>query len=75
MLLLQGGRDYNVTTADFAEWRAAIGAKTTVTMKTYPSLNHIFVAGTGPITPAEYNVAAFMDEEVVRDVAEWILGR
>lgn len=75
MLLLQGGRDYNVTMADFAEWRAAIGGKTTVTMKTYPSLNHIFVAGTGPITPAEYNVAAFMDEEVVRDIAAWMLAR
>lgn len=73
MLVLQGERDYQVTTAEFARWKAALGSRSDVTFRSYPSLNHLFIAGTGPSLPAEYLVAGHVAEEVVRDIADWIL--
>ena len=45
MLILQGERDYQVTMADFALWKAGLGNSKGVVMKCYPALNHLFVAG------------------------------
>ena len=72
MLILQGERDYQVTMDDFAAWRRAIGSRANVQLKSYPALNHLFIAGSGPSTPAEYNQPGHVDESVVRDIAEWI---
>src|SRR5262249_48835297 len=54
-LVLQGERDYQVTMTDFQRWKAALGTKPNVVFKTYPQLNHLFIAGTGKSTPAEYD--------------------
>jgi dienelactone hydrolase len=75
MLVLQGERDYQVTMTEFARWKAALGSRSDVTFRSYPSLNHLFIAGTGPSLPAEYLVAGHVAEEVVRDIADWILQR
>ncbi len=72
MLVLQGERDYQVTMEDFAKWKAALGGRSDVTLKSYPTLNHLFVAGTGPSLPAEYMIAAHVAEEVVRDIVAWV---
>ena len=75
MLILQGERDYQVTMADFAAWRAALGSRADVRLTTYPALNHLLIAGTGPSTPAEYRIEGHVDEAVVRDIAAWVLAR
>jgi hypothetical protein len=73
MLILQGERDYQVTMADdFAKWKAALSSKATVTFHSYPALNHLFIAGTGPSLPGEYNVPSHVDGDVIRDIAAWI---
>jgi dienelactone hydrolase len=72
MLVLQGERDYQVTMEDFAAWQRALGSRANVQLKSYPALNHVFIAGSGTITPAEYNQAGHVDETVVRDIAAWI---
>ena len=36
MLILQGGRDYQVTQADFDLWKQALGTQPRVTLKLYP---------------------------------------
>lgn len=72
MLILQGKRDYQVTMTDFARWTEAFQNDATVTMKTYPSLNHFFVAGSGVPTDAEYLIEGHVSEEVVIDIASWI---
>ena len=41
----------------------------------YPGLNHMFVAGAGPSTPAEYQQEGHVDAAVVRDIATWVLAR
>lgn len=72
MLILQGGRDYQVTTADFDGWRAALLSHPSATLKLYPDLNHLFMTGEGKSTPAEYEVAGHVAEEVIGDITGWI---
>ena len=74
MLVLQGERDYQVTMEEFARWQSALAGRPDVTFHSYPSLNHLFVAGIGMSLPAEYNTPGHISEEVVRDIATWILG-
>ncbi len=72
MLILQGGRDYQVTDKDFARWQAALDGRPNATLKEYPALNHLFIAGEGPSMPAEYLVAGRMADTVMADIAEWV---
>jgi uncharacterized protein len=73
MLILQGGRDYQVTVADdLARWRVALDGRREVTIKVYPKLNHLFVAGSGPSSPAEYEPAQHVDPAVITDIADWL---
>jgi len=69
---LQGGRDYQVTTEDFEEWKIALSARENVEFKLYPTLNHLFIEGEGPSTPAEYEIAGHVAERVIDDMANWI---
>ncbi len=73
MLILQGERDYQVTMDDFAKWKAALASKSNATFKSYPALNHLFLPGSGKSLPAEYNVPGHVAEDVVRDIAQWIV--
>jgi len=72
MLILQGKRDYQVTMTDFVAWNTTFSGNKNVTLKTYPLLNHLFIAGTGASTNAEYLIPGHVAEEVVTDVATWI---
>ena len=74
MLVLQGERDYQVTMEEFARWRSALADRSDVTFRSYPSLNHLFVAGTGKSLPAEYNTPGNVSGEVVQDIATWIMS-
>jgi dienelactone hydrolase len=74
MLVMQGGRDYQVTMAEFEKWKAALAGRADVTYHTYAALNHLFIAGSGKSLPAEYQVAGHVSELVVADIAAWILG-
>jgi uncharacterized protein len=76
MLILQGGRDYQVTVDDdLARWKAALGERPDVTIHVYPAHNHLFTAGSGPSTPAEYEPAQHVDSAVIADIADWIDSR
>jgi len=72
LLILQGMRDYQVTMTDFAHWNATFSGKQSVTLKTYPTLNHFFIAGTGTPTDAEYLIEGHVDEHVIVDIASWV---
>ncbi|HEX3769547.1 MAG TPA: DUF3887 domain-containing protein [Polyangiaceae bacterium] len=73
LLVLQGGRDWQVTVGeDFAGWQAALRGVPTATFKTYPSLDHRFVAGTGPSSPAQYRDGGHVDAAVITDIADWV---
>ncbi len=72
LLVLQGGRDYQVTTRDFNGWKDALGAQGNVSFLYYPDLNHLFIAGKGMSTPSEYESPGHVSAEVVTAIADWI---
>jgi hypothetical protein len=63
------------TEADFNNWKSALEAQPRVTLKLYPKLNHLFVAGEGKSTPAEYERPGHVSEEVIDDIARWIFHK
>ena len=73
LLILQGGRDYQVTTVDFELWRKELAACDRATLRLYPKLNHLFIAGEGRSTPAEYGRLGRVAQEVIDDIAAWVL--
>lgn len=72
LLILQGERDYQVTLKDdLAGWKT-LSDKKSVTFKTYPKLNHLFMEGEGPSSGAEYMKPANIPKYVVDDIAAWM---
>jgi hypothetical protein len=43
-----------------------------VTIKSYPTLNHLFMAGDGKSTPAEYERAGHVPDFVLDDIGGWV---
>jgi dienelactone hydrolase len=75
VFVAQGGRDYQVTDADLAIWRDALGGRAGVTVREYPALNHLFMAGEGKAMPVEYvGRTGHVSRELVDDVSRWVLG-
>jgi len=72
LLILQGERDYQVTMADFARWKSALEAHPRATCLSYPQLNHLFIAGQGKSSPAEYFTPGNVAAAVIDDVAAWV---
>ena len=74
ILVLQGGRDYQATTADLDVWKQALAKEPRAAFKFYPNYTHLFMpgAGSGPASPEDYSVAGNVSEDVVNDIAHWI---
>ena len=73
MYILQGERDYQVTMeGDFVKWENTFYNSENVTLKSYESLNHLFISGSGQPTNTEYNDPGNVDEQVINDIATWI---
>jgi hypothetical protein len=76
MLILQGGRDYQVTLADdLVHWSEGLAARPDVTITVFDSDNHLFFTGTGLSSPAEYEPAQHVDPDVITRIATWISSR
>ncbi len=72
VFISQGGRDYQVPPSELALWRSGLAGKTDVTIHEYPALNHLLMAGSGPVRPAEYAVPGHVDAGLVADLAAWV---
>jgi len=72
LLVLQGGRDYQVTEKDFDLWKQALTGRDDATLKLYPNLNHLFAEGKGKAVPAEYSKAGHVAQGVIDDIAAWV---
>jgi len=72
VLILQGGRDYQVTTKDFSGWKKSLTDNNNVEFILYPAHNHLFLSGKGKCTPAEYQITGHVDKAVIDDIAAWI---
>ncbi|MBN2602582.1 MAG: DUF3887 domain-containing protein [Candidatus Thermoplasmatota archaeon] len=72
MFFLQGERDYQVTMQDYNLWQIALATNENVTMKSYPTLNHLFISGSGTPNPEEYLNFSNVWEDVIEDIATWM---
>ncbi|MFO0615525.1 MAG: alpha/beta hydrolase [Polyangiaceae bacterium] len=73
-LVLQGGRDYQVTEKDdYALWKSGLGSKKGAEFQLFPKLNHAFCAGEGMATPNEYlTLSGHVDEPVIKAIAAFV---
>jgi dienelactone hydrolase len=72
MLILQGERDFQVKMTDFGLWKSGLAARKDIVFHSYPALNHLFVAGEGKSTEAEYRKPGHVAPEVVDEIAKWL---
>lgn len=72
MLFLQGGRDYQVTMKDFVLWKTGLAGRKEVAFQDFPALNHLFEAGEGRSTEAEYRKPGHVAPEVIDAIAKWV---
>lgn len=71
-LVLQGGRDYQVSMRDLQSWQSAlIGAEKNKYI-IYDDLNHLFMKGMLKSTPAEYMEQGNVDGRIITDISNWI---
>jgi dienelactone hydrolase len=72
VLVLQGERDFESNMKDFALWKAGLGTRKDATFQSYPSLNHLFIAGEGKGGELEYRKPGHVAPEVIDTIAKWI---
>lgn len=75
LLLLQGGRDIQVTDTDWRLWTRALSHTPRATLRHYPALNHLGIAGEGPGSTAEYLTAGTVDARLIADIADWVTAQ
>ena len=71
-LVLHGGRDIQVVEADWQGWQTAFADSPRVTLKAYPALSHLGIAGEGPGSLADYQTPGQVDADLINDIAAWI---
>ncbi len=80
MFFLQGTADFQITVEkDFEAYRAIVGDRENVTMKTYEGLNHLFMQtsakeGEKPGL-SDYKQEGYVDRRVIADIAGWVLAQ
>ena len=73
LLFLQGDRDYQVTVAnDLDVWLDGLRGRAGVTVVQFPDADHLFLDGSGPPTPLDYQKAGHVDPAVIATMASWI---
>ncbi len=75
MLVLQGGHDIQVVDADWQAWKAAFGDDAKVTMKRYPTLNHLAIDSPANAGLESYQTPGHVDAGLIDDIAHWIKSR
>ena len=58
---------------DLAAWKAGLQGMPGVTMKSYPSLDHVLAEGTGKSAEADYRKPGqHVSQEPIDDIAKWV---
>jgi dienelactone hydrolase len=74
VLVLQGGKDYQVTKADYDLVQQALAARPPSQQDShwFPNLNHLFMHVQAESTGAEYGRMSHVDARVIETIATWI---
>lgn len=70
--ILQGENDYQVTMQDFEGWKKGLAHHKKVYFKSYPMLNHLFIARKTKSTPKDYEEQGNVSFPVIVDIAKWV---
>lgn len=70
ILILQGEADYQVTMDDFNGWKKALPKAKAIS---YPNLDHLMRPSNGKIGMEAYADQEFVSEQVIQDIADWVL--
>lgn len=74
VLILHGDRDFQVPVENFYLWKEELKDKSQISFKIYKGLNHLFIFGEGKSTIEEYYKPGNVSQEVIEDIANWILS-
>jgi pimeloyl-ACP methyl ester carboxylesterase len=73
LLFLQGDRDYQVTVKnDLDVWLKGLIGRHHVTVDRFENADHLFIAGAGPPSPADYDKPSHVIPAVISDIAHWV---
>ncbi|MFF0456374.1 hypothetical protein [Nocardia africana] len=73
ILILQGGRDYQVTVADdLPRWQQGLAGRADATIRVLDADDHMFYPGTGPSVPSDVEQPNHVDAAAVAAIAQWI---
>ena len=76
MLVLRGGRDYQVMPEQLDIWKNNLKDRKDVTYRLYPKLNHFYTEGEGAMsTPQEYLKQGNIPSEVINDIGNWVKNK
>jgi uncharacterized protein len=71
VLVLAPERDFQVPMTDFEAWKQALAGRKDATFKSYPTLNHLFIAGQGKSSEDEYKKPGHVAPEVIDDLVKF----
>jgi len=74
IMIMNGGRDYQVPLSEFEKWKEALGEKENVTFAECPTVNHMFFEGEGAPSPDEYDLQKNVPEVIILGICEWLDG-
>lgn len=72
ILLLHGGRDFQVPQTDWSLWQQGLDSHANVSFHEYPTVDHMGLPGSGTPTNTEYTRPGHVDPALIGDVAHWI---
>jgi uncharacterized protein len=74
ILIIQGGRDYQVSMADYEAWKKALRNHPQTTFRLFEDLDHLFFKGDGISRPGDYFNENNVDIRVIEAISDWILN-
>jgi hypothetical protein len=72
VLVLAAERDFQVPMTDFGEWKKVLAGRKDAAFKSYPALNHLFMAGVGKSSEDEYRKPGHVAPEAIDDLAKFL---
>lgn len=73
LLVVQGGKDFQVIEQDWNGWQKyARSAPTQVIFKLYPELNHLGLVSAGKVGMEDYKDPRHVDPQLIKDIAAWV---
>lgn len=74
ILIIQGGRDYQVDKSEFDLWKNGLSEKENAEFVLFPNLNHMFAYGDEISSPDEYQKLSKVDPDVGKAVSVFIFS-